>query len=292
MNNKTKGTVVYLLITFLLAWALWEIPISLGLSLKNPLFQFFALPGTFSPAIAAFIVRKWVTHEGFGDAGLKSNLKTKWRYYLVAWLLPLFVSAIIIVLVIVLGIAYPDFTFQRAIEVLAPGTKVSAIPSLVLFIAPIYLLIAALFSTFLLFGEEFGWRGYLQMRLFSGQPLLAAISTGIIWGIWHYPINIRGYNFPDHPILGLLVFPVTTVMLSIIFGWLRLRSGSIWTSCLAHAATNSIGASLTLSLFLGGGDSILFSYLGLIGWIPLGALCLWIVLTGRLKTPGITTIAS
>jgi len=52
--------------------------------LKNPLFQFFALPGTFSPAIAAFIVRKWVTHEGFGDAGLRSNLKTKWRYYLVA----------------------------------------------------------------------------------------------------------------------------------------------------------------------------------------------------------------
>jgi membrane protease YdiL (CAAX protease family) len=123
------------------------------------------------------------------------------------------------------------------------------------------------------------------MRLFSGQPLLAAISTGIIWGIWHYPINIRGYNFPDHPVLGLLVFPVTTVMLSIIFGWLRLRSGSIWTACLAHAATNSIGATLTMSLFLGGGDSILFSYLGLIGWIPLGALCLWIVLTGRLKTP-------
>jgi membrane protease YdiL (CAAX protease family) len=184
-----------------------------------------------------------------------------------------------------LGIAYPDFTFQRAIEALAPGTKVPAIPVFILFLVPVYLLIAALFSTFFLFGEEFGWRGYPQMRLFSGQPLLAAISTGIIWGIWHYPINIRGYNFPDHPVLGLLVFPVTTVMLSIIFGWLRLRSGSIWTACLAHAATNSIGATLTMSLFLGGGDSILFSYLGLIGWIPLGALCLWIVLTGRLKTP-------
>ena len=292
MQNKTKGIVIYLLITFLLAWALWEIPIRMGYSLKSPLFQYFALPGTFSPAIAAFIVRKWVTHEGFADAGLKPNLKTKWRYYLIAWFLPLLISAIIIGLVSVLGIAHPDFTFQRAIEVLAPGTKVPAIPVFILFLAPVYLLIAALFSTFFLFGEEFGWRGYLQMRLFSGQPLLAAISTGIIWGIWHYPINIRGYNFPDHPVLGLLVFPVTTVMLSIIFGWLRLHTDSVWTACLAHAATNSIGATLTMSLFLGGGDSIFFSYLGLIGWIPLGALCLWIVLTGQLKTPGITTAAS
>ena len=285
MSNKTKGIVAYLLITFLLAWALWEIPIRLGNSLKSPPFQFFALPGTFSPAIAAFIVRKWVTHEGFSDAGLKPNLKTKWRYYLIAWLLPLFVSAIIIGLVVVFGIAHPDFTFQRTIDVLAAGTKVPAIPPFVLVIAPVYLLIAALFSTFFLFGEEFGWRGYLQMRLFSDNPLLAAVTTGIIWGVWHYPINIRGYNFPEHPILGLLVFPVTTVMLSIIFGWLRLRSGSVWASCLAHAATNSIGTTLTMALFLGGGDSIFFSYLGLLGWIPLGALCLWIVLTGRLKSP-------
>jgi membrane protease YdiL (CAAX protease family) len=289
MNIRTKGIVVYLIITFSLAWALWEIPISMGFSLKSPIFQYLALPGTFAPAIAAFIVRKWVTRESFGDAGLKPNLKTKWRYYLVAWLLPLLVSAIIIGLVTVLGIAHPDFSLQRAINVLAPGTKVPAIPAIVLAIAPVYLLIAALFSTFFLFGEEFGWRGYLQMRLFPDNPLLAAIATGIIWGVWHYPINIRGYNFPEHPILGLLVFPITTVMLSIIFGWLRMRSGSVWVSCLAHAATNSIGATLTMALFLGGGDSILFNYLGLFGWIPLGALCLWIVLTGQLTSPTETT---
>jgi membrane protease YdiL (CAAX protease family) len=149
----------------------------------------------------------------------------------------------------------------------------------------VYLLIAALFSTFFLFGEEFGWRGYLQMRLFPDNPLLAAIATGIIWGVWHYPINIRGYNFPEHPIWGLVVFPITAIMLSIIFGWLRLRSGSIWASCLAHAATNSIGVTLTMALFLGGGDTIFFSYLGLLGWIPLGALCLWIVLTGQFTSP-------
>jgi membrane protease YdiL (CAAX protease family) len=274
MNQKKKGIIAYILITFIMAWVLWEIPIRCGFSTTNPYFQFTLLPGAFSPAIAAVIVRKWITREGFADAGLKPNLSRAWRYYLFAWLLPLFVSAIIIGLVIAFGIGSPDFSLQRAMEVLS------------WVVIPIWLL-QALFFTFLLWGEEFGWRGYLQIRLFSERPLLAAVTTGIIWGIWHYPINLRGYNFPEHPILGLLVFPISTIMLSIIFGWLRLRSGSVWPTCLAHSATNSIGGSLTMLVFYDGPDLLFTGYLGLLGWIPLGALCLWIILTGQLKPQGV-----
>jgi len=290
MNQKTKGITAYILITFIMAWVLWEIPLRLGLSIIGPVFQYIALPGAFSPAIAAVIVRKWITREGFADAGLKPNLPRAWRYYLFAWLLPLFVSAIIIGLVIAFGIGSPDFSLQRAMGVLSPETTVPDIPSFVWAFIPIGLLTTSLFSTFVLWGEEFGWRGYLQIRLFSERPLLAAVTTGIIWGIWHYPINLRGYNFPEHPILGLLVFPISTVMLSIIFGWLRLRSGSVWSACLAHAATNSIGGSLTMLLFLGGPDLLFTSYLGLLGWIPLGALCLWIILTGQMKAEKVSTL--
>lgn len=282
MGEKTKGIVAYILIAFVMAWVLWEIPIRLGFSTSSVFFQFVALPGAFSPAIAAIIVRKWITHEGFVDAGLKPNL-TKWRYYLVAWLLPLFISAIIIGLVVAFGIGHPDFSLKRAISVLAPGTEVPLIPSLIWIFIPISLLTTSLFSTFILWGEEFGWRGYLQMRLFAERPLLAAITTGIIWGVWHYPINIRGYNFLGHPILGLLVFPISTVLLSIIFGWLRLRTGSVWAPSLAHAATNTIGGSLTVLLFAGGPDFLFAGYLGLLGWIPLTALCIWIIFTGQLK---------
>ncbi len=282
-NQKKKGITAYILITFIMAWVLWEIPLRLGFSILSPLFQYIALPGAFSPAIAAIIVRKWITREGFADAGLKPNLAKSWRYYLFAWLFPLFVSAIIIGLVVALGIGSPDFTLQRAMGILSPGTAAPAIPPYAWALLPAALLGTALISTFFLWGEEFGWRGYLQIRLFSERPLLAAIATGIIWGIWHYPLNLRGYNFPEHPILGLLIFPISTVLLSIIFGWLRLRTGSVWTSSLAHAATNSIGGSLTVLLFLGGPDYLFSSYLGLLGWIPLGAVSLWIILTGRLK---------
>ena len=107
-------------------------------------------------------------------------------------------------------------------------------------------MITALIATPILWGEEFGWRGYLQLRLFGNRPLLGAMVTGLIWGLWHIPINLRGYNFPDHPVLGMLVFTVSTTMLSIIFGWLRIRTGSIWPASLDNSNSATI-VSVTLS---------------------------------------------
>ena len=282
MNKRIRGILYYLLIAFGLAWFFWEVPLRLGLSLTSPFAQFALLPGAFAPAVASVIVRKWVTREGFGDAGLKLRLRGKWRWYLIALFIPLAGVAITTIMAMVTGLGQPDFTFQRALQALAPGSAVS-LPPYVALITPFQLMSTSLIATPLLWGEEFGWRGYLQIRLFAGRPLLAAIATGLIWGIWHYPLNLRGYNYPDHPLLGLIVFPVTTVLLSIIFGWLFQRSGSVWVASLAHAATNSIGGSLTYLLFYGGGDFLYVSYGGILGWLPLGALCLWLIASGQLK---------
>jgi membrane protease YdiL (CAAX protease family) len=284
VGNATKGVISFLLLAFGIAWISWEIPIRLGVSPQNPLFQLVALPGGFAPAIAAVVVRRWITHEGFADAGLRPNLR-KWRYYLVAWLLPPAVTACIVGLAAALGISQPDFGLKRALALLAPQNTglPPVLPPYLWAVIPVQLMITALIATPILWGEEFGWRGYLQLRLLSHRPLLAALATGVIWGMWHFPLNVRGYNFPDRPLLGLIVFPISTTLVSIIFGWLRLRTGSIWASSLAHAATNVVGGSLTMLLFLGGPNLIFVSYLGILSWIPLGTLCAWIVLTGQLK---------
>jgi hypothetical protein len=79
--------------------------------------------------------------------------------------------------------------------------------------------------------------------------------------------------------VGLVVFPVSIILLSIIFGWLRMKTGSIWSSSIAHGATDSFGASLALLFFLGGPKFTFVGYLGILSWIPLGALCAWILLT-------------
>lgn len=279
-NNKTKGIVAYLAIAFGLAWLncimLWLIGFSPA---QEPqAFQLLALPASFAPAIGTIIVRRWVTREGFGDAGLGLNLRHKWPYYLVAWLLPLAVVACVVVLAPALGISQPDFSLARAYHAMGQAPGGPPLSTRV----PIYLVIA-LVMTPVLWGEEFGWRGYLQIRLLGNRPLLAAAVTGLIWGVWHYPLILMGFEYPDHRAMGLLVFPVTTVLYAIILGWLFLPSGSIWPASLFHAAMNTISGNMLLLLFRGGPNFIFLSHEGLLIWIPMALVSAWIVLSGRLQ---------
>lgn len=282
MSQKTKGILAYLAIAFLPAWLYWTIVSLAGFSGTNPAFQAVALPGAFAPALACFVVRKWVTKEGFADAGLSLNLTRNWLYYLFAWLLPLAVTAVIILLATLFNLSQPDFSLQRFFTSLNLPNGTPETPDNLFFILlPTLLIQAIIIATPIVWGEEFGWRSYLQIRLFADRPLIAAISTGIIWGIWHYPLVFFGYERYENQFLGLIIFTVFTVLLSIIFGWLRLKTGSVWAASLGHGATNAIGGSLTLMLFSGGTNWQWVGYNGILAWIPLGLVCIWIIFTGE-----------
>ena len=76
---------------------------------------------------------------------------------------------------------------------------------------------------------------------------------------------------------------MSATLLSIVFGWLRLSTGSAWSTSLAHAATNTLGGTLLGLLFYGGPNWVLVNYTGVLSWIPLGLVCTWIIATGRLR---------
>ena len=263
-----KGIFTFILISFVLAWLPWRIVLVFEPDPGPQLFGFISTLVGWSPAIAAFVVRKWVTREGFADVGLKPNL-TQWRYYVGGWLLPLLVVVFIVLLSIVLGISEPYF-------------NVGLLPNFAM-----QLTIAALVGMFGVLGAEFAWRGYLQLRLFPHQPLLAAAATGIVWSCWyHVPRHLRDYDFPDQPFLGMLVVTITFILHSIIFGWLRVKTGSIWAPSLAHATANTVGGTYIYVLFGGLWNDpnwIFVSFVGILAWLPLGILCGWIVKTGQLK---------
>jgi membrane protease YdiL (CAAX protease family) len=288
LDTRRKGILAFVILAFGMAWLIWELPIRLGLDPGNPLlFQFVALPGAFAPAIAALIVRQWITREGFDDAGLRLNLRRGWKYYLFGWLLPVLVLASIILLAMILGVGEPDFSLESGFVAIVPPELAEIeqdVPLPGLFALAPLLLIQAIVLSPLLWGEEFGWRGYLQLRVAPRNPLRAAIATGLIWGLWHLPLNLRGYNFPGQPLLGMIVFTISAILLSIVFGWLRTMSGSVWAPSLAHSTTNVFGASLAILLFAGS-NAIYTAYLGVLSWVPLGLICLWLILTGRLKPP-------
>ena len=260
-NARTKGVVAFLLIAVGGAWGIWGLAWLLGALDTSPVGQVVVALGAFSPAVAAFVVRRWVTREGFADAGLRPNLRRAWPWYLVAWLLPLPVVGMIVGLAWALGLPFVRPELPMALVPAALGGSLATAP--------------------LFFSEEFGWRGYLQLRWFGDRPLLAAVLTGLVWGVFHYPLILVGFEGYENLAVGLAIFPVFTILQSIVLGWLRQRTGSVWVSCLAHAAANGIGGSLTAYLFLGGGSFLLTSYAGVLGWIPLGAICAWILLIGR-----------
>jgi hypothetical protein len=110
--------------------------------------------------------------------------------------------------------------------------------------------------------------------------------------VYHYPVILVGFEGFENTLLGLIIFPVTTVLLSIMFGWLRSRTGSIWITCLAHSATNGVGGALLAYLYLGSGSFLLTSYVGVLGWIPLGLLCVGLLVTGQLKRPQLSPVST
>jgi membrane protease YdiL (CAAX protease family) len=267
MKSNAKGIIGYILIAFGLAWIPLAIQWSLGLQspgedatfLDYVIFVLMTIPTSFAPAIGCLVVRKWITREGFADAGLRLHIRKEWRYYLFALLYP--------------GLVVPIMILQAWI-----GGQQIELSALTL-ISLLQMVGISVVSTPVVWGEEFGWRGYLQIRLFAEKPLLAAAATGLIWAIWHYPMILMGYLFSGN-LLGLVLYPINMVITSILYGWLRLRSGSVWTASLAHATGNTVINPLLESLLPTAEWTLVWAGYRL---ITLAGLCAWIVLTGQLK---------
>lgn len=91
------------------------------------------------------------------------------------------------------------------------------------------------------FGEEYGWRYYLQDRLFTLQGRnVGVIIVGLIWGLWHLPLMLMGLNFSGNPLAGNLLYLIYTIIMSVIFGFAVIVTESIWVAVILHALTDSI----------------------------------------------------
>jgi membrane protease YdiL (CAAX protease family) len=95
------------------------------------------------------------------------------------------------------------------------------------------------------FGEEYGWRGYLQPALYGLGKVKGVALLGVIWGIWHWPVIWMGYNFPGNPILGSLLMVLYCVGLGFFLGYAVLKAKGLWIAAFLHALANQ-----TLSFFI------------------------------------------
>jgi len=120
------------------------------------------------------------------------------------------------------------------------------------------------------FGEEYGWRGFLQTELVRLGRIRGVGLLGIIWGIWHWPIIWMGYNYPGQPVLGSLLMTAYTVALSYFLAYAVFKSKGVWTAVYLHALNNQALAFFMSALVMP--VSMVMSF-----GIGLPALALWAV---------------
>lgn len=118
-------------------------------------------------------------------------------------------------------------------------------------------------------GEELGWRGYLQHELRGLGFWTSSALIGLIWGVWHWPIILMGYNYPQHPVAGVGMMVLFTVLLAPLLSYIRLRSGTVVGATIFHGFINSI-AALSI-IYVAGGSDLTAGLTGLAGLLVLAA---------------------
>lgn len=135
----------------------------------------------------------------------------------------------------------------------------------------------SLITSLLTIGEEIGWRGFLQKKLLEKNSLFKSLTfLGFLWGFWHFPLIINGFNYPEYPVLGaFFIFPLTTVFISYFFGWLSINSKSIWPAVIAHGCLNSV---MVLLFEMDFGDQKLEGNIAILGlWIIIGIISFYLI---------------
>jgi len=108
------------------------------------------------------------------------------------------------------------------------------------YLAVLMVLINFPLSWLLFFGEEYGWRYYLQPRLQQRfGPRLGVIVLGIVWGLWHLPLNFFFYS-PETSLQSVAAQIVTCISIGIFFAYAYLKTNNIWVPVVMHFLNNNM----------------------------------------------------
>lgn len=130
-------------------------------------------------------------------------------------------------------------------------------------------------------GEEWGWRGFLMPRLLPYGRAKAILVSGAIWGAWHAPVTLLGYNYEKLGPWSALMFVPFCMVFGALLSWTRLTSGSVWPAVIGHGAFNG---STGLVILIGAAGQDL--NLAFVGPISVAGMALMAVLVAVLFRKG------
>lgn len=98
------------------------------------------------------------------------------------------------------------------------------------------------------FGEEYGWRGWLADELRPLGAFWANVVTGVLWGLWHAPLILLGFNYGPYGRIGTAFMIALCIPFSVLLWRAREVTGSLLAPAVLHGAFNGFAGVFTVLL--------------------------------------------
>ncbi len=275
---KPLAILVYLVIAYGLAWMV-TLPLWQGGGLHDRLFLPLSVAMMFTPTVAALTAGKIAEPKGkvLKTLGI-APAAGAWNAIALYSLLAIGLSLVINLGALVVGQAFGVFrldlvNFSAFHDIIAAKLSAAGRPwpavippmPVLVGIQLIVVVVAAPINALAAVGEEIGWRGFLLPRLLPLGTVPAIVVGGVVWALWHAPLILLGYNYPEGPRwLALVCMSGMCIGLGAVLAWLRLRTKSVWPCAIFHGAINA-GAGVYALLGMAG-DKVDFRQATLLGW--------------------------
>jgi membrane protease YdiL (CAAX protease family) len=204
---------------------------------------------TLGGLILVVVLRLVCGGEAFQRAGLAWG---KPKYWILFGLLVIAVYGLMTGLNWLLGLG-EAVDIKAYISQAAPeqAAAIELVPSAMLLLSTGFqaVLLSPFMALIIAFGEEYGWRGYLQNQLIRLGKIRGVLLLGVIWGLWHAPVIAMGHNYPGYPVAGIFLMVLYTIALSFIFGLAVLKSGGIWIAAFLHGLNNQVYSFLSAMVY-------------------------------------------
>lgn len=201
-----------------------------------------------TPSLFALLLRAFAG-DGWADSGFKPNFQGNGRWYLVA----LLVNPMIMMLTLAAAGSLQLVTF--------PGLSLATVASIT------QTFLAGVVPQFIknIF-EEAAWRGYLTPKVYSLglNDYAGHLLVGFIWGAWHIPYYLFFLDrsllqsFTSLPVAAFIPLSIVVMMVwALVYGELRLLTGSIWPLVLMHMVEDAFVNQLLIDghvAFVAGGE--------------------------------------
>jgi len=292
MTVNLKKVGLFLVLTFFVNWQMVFLYSALGGRWVTPYSLAVMVPYMFVPMLVAIFLQKVVYREGVtGPLGVSFRLN---RWFLVAWLLPPIVAfATLGVSLLMPGVHYSREMagmFERFRSLLTPEQMEQMRKQAEMFpVHPIWLGLiqglvgGATINAVAAFGEELGWRGFLQRELGPLGFWKSSAIIGVIWGLWHAPLILKGLNYPQHPLLGVPMMVGWCLLLSPIFAYVRLKGKSVIAAAIIHGTLN--GTYGLAIMVIRGGNDLTVGLTGFAGFLVLALvnICIFVYDSAHLR---------